>query len=237
MIKAVIFDFGQTLVNSADGFRRAEKEAQANLFANLGLTIQDDFLAIYRRLRKELHGQSNFSRKFLFHEVFYYYCRQPDESLLEQWETEYWETVKANTSLFPEALGVLKDLSRRYQVALITNTQGQKTAGSHRISLYPELEPYFKVIIVAGESGIPPKPDPEPFRRCLEKLAAAPGEAVYVGDDWRIDINGAEDAGLYPVWLKHHSVRRNWPQVEPRVPVISSLEQLPGLIPTLNTGS
>ena len=237
MIKAVIFDFGQTLVNSADGFRTAEKEAQAKLYANLGLTIQDDFLTIYRRLRKELHGQSNFSRKFLFHEVFYYYCRQPDESLLELWETEYWETVKAKTSLFPEALGVLKDLGRRYQLALITNTQGQKAGGSHRISLYPELEPYFKEIVVAGESGIPPKPDPEPFRLCLEKLVVAPGDAVYVGDDWRIDINGAGDAGLLPVWLKHHSVRRNWPQVESRVPVISSLEQLPGLIPTLNTGS
>jgi phosphoglycolate phosphatase-like HAD superfamily hydrolase len=28
MIKAVIFDFGQTLVDSAGGFRKAEKEAQ-----------------------------------------------------------------------------------------------------------------------------------------------------------------------------------------------------------------
>ena len=232
MIKAVIFDFGQTLVNSADGFRKAEKEAQAKLFSNLGLTIQKDFLTIYRRLRKELHEQSNFSRQFLFNEVYYYYCLAPDDLLLEQWETEYWETVKANTSLFPEALGVLKKLNERYQVALITNTQGQKTTGSHRISLYPELEPYFKEIIVAGESGVPPKPDPEPFRICLEKLSVAPGEAVYVGDDWRIDINGAGDAGLRPIWLKHYSVRRNWPRVETSVPVISSLEQLLDLLAT-----
>ena len=121
MIKAIVFDFGQTLVNSADGFRAAEKAAQANLFSNLGLTIQEDFLTIYRRLRKELHGQSNFSRKFLFHEVYYYYCLTPDEKLLEQWETEYWETVKAHTSLFPEALEVLKHLNDRYQVALFQN--------------------------------------------------------------------------------------------------------------------
>ena len=226
MIKAIIFDFGQTLVNSAAGFRAAEKEAQAKLFSNLGLTIQEDFLTIYRRLRKALHEQSNFSREFLFHEVYYYYCLVPDQSLLEQWETEYWETVKANTSLFPEALDVLKGLNQRFQVALITNTQGQKASGSHRISLYPELEPYFKEIIVAGEGGVPPKPDPEPFRICLERLRIQASEAVYVGDDHRIDVCGARDAGLHPIWLKHHSVKRNWPDVQTSVPVIIGLEQL-----------
>jgi HAD superfamily hydrolase (TIGR01549 family) len=226
MIKAVIFDFGQTLVNSADGFRKAEKDAQAKLFSNLGLTIHGDFLNIYRHLRKELHGRSNFSRKFLFHEIYYYYCLAPDENLLEQWETEYWETVKSNTSLFPEVPEVLEFLSERYMVALITNTQGQRTAGTHRMSLYPELEKYFKEIIVAGEGGVPPKPDPEPFQLCLERLGIAPEESVYVGDDWRIDICGSRDAGLHPVWLKHHSVGRNWPEVKVPTPVITSLKQL-----------
>ena len=226
MIKAVIFDFGQTLVNSADGFRAAEKEAQATLFSNFGLTIQEDFMANYRRLRKALHEQSNFSRRFLFHELYYYYCLAPDDKMLELWETEYWETVKAHTALFPEALEVLKFLNERYHVALITNTQGQKAEGTHRISLYPELENYFKEIIVAGEGGIPPKPDPKPFRICLVKLKVAPEEAVYVGDDYRIDVCGAGDAGLHPIWLKHHRVRRNWPKVQSSVPVITSLEQL-----------
>jgi HAD superfamily hydrolase (TIGR01549 family) len=226
MIKAVIFDFGQTLVDSANGFRMAEKEAQAKIFTSLGLTIQEDFLAIYRRLRKSLHEQSNFSRKFLFHEIYYYYCLAPDEKKLEQWETEYWETVKANTSLFPEAMAVLEALNAKYFVALITNTQGQQKAGTHRISLFPEIEKFFKVIVVAGEDGIPPKPDPEPFRICLDQLGIEASEAVYVGDDYRIDVGGARDAGLHPIWLKHHRVRRNWPDVQPSEPVITSLDQL-----------
>jgi len=54
---------------------------------------------------------------------------------------------------------------------------------------------------VAGENGIPPKPDPAPFRMCLETLGVAAGDAVYVGDDWRIDVCGSRDAGLNPVWL------------------------------------
>ena len=226
MIKAVIFDFGQTLVDSANGFRTAEKEAQDKLFTNLGLTVRADFLAIYRRLRKEFHDRSNFSRNALWQEVFYYYCVAVDSELLVRWETEYWDSVKNHTTLFSEAKAVLEALRTRYDIALITNTQGQKATGAHRISLYPELENFFKAIIVAGEGGIPTKPDPKPFHQCLDKLGILPAEAVYIGDDWRIDICGARDAGLHAIWLKHHSVQRNWPQVEDSVPVITSLEAL-----------
>ena len=226
MIKAVIFDFGQTLVDSANGFRTAEKEAQDKLIINLGLTVKEDFLAIYRRLRKEFHDRSNFSRNSLWQELFYYYCVAVDSDLLVRWETEYWATVKNHTTLFPEVTGVLDSLRGQYEFALITNTQGQKATGTHRISLYPELENFFKVIIVAGEGGTAPKPDARPFHQCLDKLGISPVEAVYIGDDWRIDICGARDAGMHPIWLKHHTVQRNWPEVEDSVPVITSLEEL-----------
>ena len=226
MIKAVIFDFGQTLVDSATGFRRAEKEAQEKLITNLGLTVREDFLALYRRYRKEFHDRSNFSRSSLWQEVFYYYCVAVDRDRLIQWETEYWGTVKNYTTLFPEANEVLAALRSRYEIALITNTQGQKSSGTHRISLYPELEKFFSVIIVAGEAGIPTKPDPQPFHQCLEILEISPSEAVYVGDDWRIDICGARDAGLHAIWLKHHTVKRNWPEIENPGPVITRLDEL-----------
>ena len=104
--------------------------------------------------------------------------------------------------------------------------EGQQRAGPHRISQFPELEKYFQVVIVAGERGIPPKPDPEPFRMCLGELGLDPSEAVYVGDDYRSDICGAQDAGLHPIWIKHHLVKRNWPDVETQAPVISSLDKL-----------
>lgn len=234
MIKAVIFDFGQTLVDSADGFRRAEKEAQDRLFKDLSLTLKDKFLENYRRIRKQFHDQSNFSRKSIWNEVYYYHCLTADPHLLERWENDYWETVKANTKLFPEAEKVLQALNAQYKVALITNTQGQKRVGTHRISQFPELDQYFQVVIVAGEEGIAPKPDPQPFRICLHQLGIDASEAVYVGDDYRIDICGARQAGLRPIWIKHHRVKRNWPDVETEIPQISSLDKLLELEKLLN---
>lgn len=229
LIQAVIFDFGQTLVDSADGFRRAEKEAQDQIFGHMALSLKERFLDHYRRIRKEFHERSEFSRPAMWRELYHYHCLVPDEARLLSWETQYWDTVKAHTALFPETLGVLKALQPRFPVGLVTNTQGQPATGTHRLREFPEIEKYFRVIVVAGENGIPPKPDPEPFRRCLQPLAIGPAQAVYVGDDWRNDVCGARAAGLHAVWIQHVGVQRRWPVVETDVPVIRRLDELFGL--------
>lgn len=239
MIKAILFDFGQTLVNSADGFRHAEKEAKTRIFADLFPDLDtkswEIFLKEYRRLRTDYHQRSNFSRPSLWLAVYQHFNRDAKATQLEQWEASYWAAVKSHTQPFPETMNVLKMLSASYRLGLVTNTQGQKHQGEHRIALFPELETFFSSIIVAGEAGIPPKPDPEPFECCLQGLDVTPAQAGYVGDDWRIDIKGSHNAGLQPVWLKHRSVHRNWPDVQTlegptNVPVITGLDQLPELM-------
>ena len=230
MIKAVIFDFGQTLVDSADGFRAAEKEVQAKIFSDLvsisEIGSREAFLDVYRQIRTKNHDNAIFSRVDTWQAVYRHYHVELDRIRLDNWETSYWEKVKSDTRIFPETRKVLGNLTNSYRLALITNTQGQKTTEPHRLSQYPELEHFFEVIIVAGQGDVPPKPDPKPFRLCLKKLGLKHHEAVYVGDDWRIDVCGAKNAGLRPVWLKHHSVHRNWPVVETSVPVVNHLKQL-----------
>ena len=159
-------------------------------------------------------------------ELFRHYNRQPDIALLERWETAYWDRVRTMTRIFPEAAEVLTALKVRYRLALITNAQGQTEEGKHRLGHYPELKNFFEVIVVAGEGGVPAKPDPEPFHLCLRQLRIAPAESVYVGDDWRIDVCGSEAAGMHPVWLKHRTLRRNWPPARTETPVIDSLNDL-----------
>ncbi len=230
MIKAILFDFDQTLVDSAEGFRRAEKEAQEKIFVDLfgdqGQKDRDRFLSRYRKTRKAFHDRSDFSRLSMWQGVYAHLDQAPDISLLEEWERTYWERVKQETRPFPETLKVLEGLTAKYRLGLVTNTQGQRHTEVHRIALFPKIEEFFRMITVAGESDIPPKPDPASFQTCTQRLGILPDEAVFVGDDWRIDICGAMDAGLSAIWLQHHSVRRSWPEVETSVPIITSLEPL-----------
>jgi len=227
MIRAVVFDFGQTLVDSADGFRTAEKDLQRKAHAALVTAPWEEFLDVYREIRSRFHAQSNFSRKEILEELFRRYGHQTDPALIEQWETDYWKRIEAMTRVFPEAEKVLERLLvEGYRLAMITNAQGRKTEGKHRLGHFPELGRFFEAIIVAGEGRVPAKPDPAPFRLCLEKLGMDPSETVYVGDDWRIDVLGSEAVGMHPVWLQHRSVKRNWPMVETSAPVVHSLEDL-----------
>jgi HAD superfamily hydrolase (TIGR01549 family) len=227
MIRAIVFDFGQTLVDSAEGFRTAEKELQRKAYAELDQVSWMEFLDVYREIRSCFHARSNFSRKEILEALFGRYGQQADPALIEQWETGYWKRIKVMTRVFPETENVLETLQAKgCRLALITNAQGRKAERKHRLGHYPQLERFFEVIIVAGEGKVPAKPDPAPFHLCLERLGIAPYEAVYVGDDWPIDVCGSEAAGMHPVWLQHRLVQRHWPVVETSAPVIDSLEGL-----------
>ncbi len=230
-IKAILFDFGQTLVDSADGFRAAEKEAQVRILNDLTARApdaisHDEFLAEYRRLRKEYQADSRYSRKAIWRAVYDRFACPAEAGVLEHWENAYWRRVTEMTAPFPETSDVLEILGKKYRLGLITNTQGQPRAGTHRLAEFPELERHFEVIVVAGESEIPAKPDPAPYRLCLAELRVEAAEAVYVGDDWRNDVMGAREAGLCAIWLKHLAVGRNWPKVETDVPTITTLSPL-----------
>jgi len=236
MVKAVIFDFGQTLVDSADGFRAAERDAQDKILAALEGVERARFMDVYRRVRKAHHEQSRLSRREIWRAVCDALHRSIDERRLIAWEGEYWKRVNALTRVFPEARSTLEALRATHRLALISNTQGQTQGqaggGAHRLSELPDLERRFECIVIAGENGIPAKPDPQPFLHCLQQMKLDPGDCFYVGDDYRFDVCGSRDVGMRPVWLKHRSVRRRWPDVDTDVAVITALDELPRLCRT-----
>jgi putative hydrolase of the HAD superfamily len=48
------------------------------------------------------------------------------------------------------------------------------------------------------------KPDPGIFLAACAAMGVAPEDAVYVGDDLRLDVQGAQGAGLRAVWMNRH---------------------------------
>jgi putative hydrolase of the HAD superfamily len=62
------------------------------------------------------------------------------------------------------------------------------------------LAHHFKVSLAAARFG-KAKPDPAIFLAACDALGVAPQRAVYVGDDLRLDVEGAQKAGLRAVWM------------------------------------
>ena len=262
MIRTILFDLSGTLVDSADAFRAAEKHAQHRIFGDLRgkgavssevvqplggaprpaqpllpQVSRDTFLAAYRKLRKQCQDvAANFPRPEMWAEVYRHFDREPDSRQLLAWELDYWESVRNATTLFPETIQVLERLRRDYTLGLVTNRQGPGVSEAHTLARFPELEQLFQVTVVAGEGDIPAKPNAAPFALCLERLGATADNAVFVGDDWQVDIIGARAVGIEAIWLKHHTVHRTWPEVgaEQPAPVIDRLDALLDLASVLD---
>ena len=245
MIKAIVFDYGQTLVDASAGFRMAERQARETLAALLPVA-DDSFTQHYREVRSRFHAASNFSRVDMWQQALARYAVPIDAGRLEAMEREYWHLVRRHTRLFPEVLPVLHELSKRYRLAIISNTQGERPSeaevsesghpthsnavhtSEHRLFAHTDLSELFEYIIIAGENGIPAKPHPEPFLLCLREMGLRPEEMLYIGDDWHKDLLGAGGCGIRALWLQHHAVTRNWPvdAASHNATVITSLEPL-----------
>jgi putative hydrolase of the HAD superfamily len=62
------------------------------------------------------------------------------------------------------------------------------------------LSHHFKVSVAAHQLGCA-KPDAAIFHAACRELGVAPADAVYVGDDVLLDVQGAQRAGLRAVWM------------------------------------
>jgi HAD superfamily hydrolase (TIGR01458 family) len=74
------------------------------------------------------------------------------------------------------------------------------------------------------------KPAAEFFHRAAEKLGVAPHEILMIGDDVRVDVGGAQQAGLNGALVKTGKYRAGDENVGPPDYVIDSIADLVGLL-------
>jgi putative hydrolase of the HAD superfamily len=123
---------------------------------------------------------------------------------------------------FPDTRPALSALSERgVALAVISNWDRRLP----RILDDLELTGYFATITVSSLEGVE-KPDPEIFRRTLDRLGVAPQQALHVGDSSREDCEGAAEAGLQSVLIDRYGLFPDEPW-----PRIASLAELLDLVP------
>lgn len=99
------------------------------------------------------------------------------------------------------AAGVIPMLERLramgFRIGVVSNSDGSIQRLAEQLGLAPHVE----VIIDSHVVGVE-KPDPRIFRIALERMPGlSPGDCLYVGDLYHVDVAGAERAGFTPVLL------------------------------------
>ncbi|MDW8359476.1 MAG: HAD family hydrolase [Candidatus Caldarchaeum sp.] len=227
VLKAVLFDFDNTLVDSARVLPLAQRRVAAEVAGFLGVGF-DGALEAVRRVEAVLEKQGVYDRDRMWMHVLRElgFNGVVEERLLRSWTLAYWEEY-AKGEVFPEAPQVLRALGSRYSLGLVTNTDGLD--GMKRFRLERKgLKGFFKVVVVAGEDVPEVKPSPRPFLHAAELMGVRPAECVMVGDDPVNDVSGAKAAGMRAVLLDRSGGK---PVVLKPDHVVSTLSSLLTLFP------
>jgi pyrophosphatase PpaX len=123
-----------------------------------------------------------------------------------------------------DVLVQLKDEGRRLGIVTAKRRQTVELAFA-RIP----IEHLFETV-VGGDETKKHKPDPEPLLLALERLGAAPDEAVYVGDA-PFDVKAAKAAGLYSVGVSWGGIHgRERLEAEEPDALVDTTEELLGVL-------
>ncbi len=109
-------------------------------------------------------------------------------------------------------------------IGLVSNAE----RAAHSLMETLGLTPWLKVIVTSSEVGCG-KPDPRIFQAALRRAGARPEEAVYVGDQYRIDVAGARSARMTGILLDRGGCFDDIKDC----PVIRTLTEVPSRIAAL----
>jgi len=122
--------------------------------------------------------------------------------LAEQLYQRYWE-LERKLRLYPDVVPALTRLREMgYRIGLITNVTDDPSKDVERIGLMEHLDALIASCVERCD-----KPNPRIFQAALERLGAAPAEAVHVGDQLLADAQGATRVGIQGILLDRYDLQ------------------------------
>jgi len=227
MIKAVFFDLYHTLVR----YEPPREELEAEALKDFGIEVSPEVLRrplfiadefIYQEIaRLPLRNRSKEDTMALY--------AQYQGLLLKEAGIEASQKLvlgllgkmqqfEMKLVLFDDVLPALTDLkSRGLILGLISNIDRDITPLLKEL----ELPSLLQIVLTSEEAGFN-KPQPEIFQAALKQAGVRAPEAIYIGDQYQIDVIGANKAGMKGVLLD----RGNYFEEVTDSPRVRSLTQL-----------
>jgi len=129
---------------------------------------------------------------------------------------ELWDLFQTPQAweLDPEAQRLLDHLaSRGVQMGIISNFDSRLRPLLRHLG----IAPYFQSVTLATEEGVL-KPNPEIFKRVMQRHGLEKSEAIYVGDNPKRDVEGARAAGMTPILVLRTRRVPGWATAPPPRP-------------------
>ncbi len=205
VIKAVLFDMGNTLVKyDVEIF----EEVYHRILTSMGISRSiEDIKRAFLKTEKEakdlglLSSLGKIRCEEFWHQwdsiVLKHLSIAKNEELAKIVQSKWFDFM--DSTLYPEVREVLSELRRRrLKVGLISTAYEEEI---HIILKKTGLEKTAFDIIVGVDTIKKAKPNPEVFKHATRKLNVEPEETMFVGDNIEADYKGAENAGMHPLLI------------------------------------
>ena len=231
MIKAVFFDFYQTLGVWGESLRPRLQR----ITDRYGCEIDWER---YATARENLYADASGSDPALhsllgtMKEIIESYCEFVKAlGVQEHVEQVTWELLQSEHSLFAASAATLYDdtvptlqhlRDAGFKLAIVSNWDTPLDPLTERLG----IAHYFDIIVASHDARVlSAKPDPHIFNYTLAKVGVSAGETVHVGDTYEADIVGARDVGIRPILIDRDNTQAGrWKET------IQSLSELPALL-------
>jgi len=211
--KAVLFDLDGTLFDRDASFLELVQDQYDRFATELERIPREVFLT--RAVEMDGHGYVD--RHVVYRDLAREFCLP--ETTGEHLTIHFQDAYALYSRCFPEVPLALAELrASGMKLGIITN--GSTSMQEQKIRQLGITELMDEVLISERE-GLR-KPDRKIFDRALERLGLSPAEAWYVGDHPLVDVHGAFEAGLTPVWR----YTPHWQRPEVPAHVIHGLDEL-----------
>jgi len=242
MIRAVLFDLDDTLVE----FRRSDPRAlfeagAARVYAYLtahgcSLPSFEPFYSRQRSIarwidfRTWISGGEPDGRRLL-RRLCDDFGLQRDEPSLGRLGWLWYEPVLETAELPDDVIATLAALrDGDVKLGLVVNTLHQGQVIDRHLERLGLLE-FFPVRAYSTDTGVR-KPNPQLFHRALKDLGVPAGDALFVGNDPKLDIFGAQRAGMRAVLRVPRGSGRGRGMADYAIERISQLLDIFDIVPT-----
>jgi putative hydrolase of the HAD superfamily len=242
-IRAVLFDFGHTLVDfhrTQEALQEAYEQIRARIEATAYMEVPELLDLIERvaggvdRMVAESYAEGRMEEldpATLFRETLGGIGFDlPDDTIDHIVALDHSAYSNSHT-VEPEVLATLRELrADGLRLGLVSNVSllpNLMRADLDRL----EIGPLLDMSVFSSEVGVR-KPDPRIFREALARVGAEPGESVFVGDRLYDDVSGAQAVGMRAIQTRQFRTEDD-PRFHPDA-VIEHLSELPNALRRLD---